>query len=154
MSNETKKTRHFILFEVNSIRYGIDSTQVKQIEMIGELTPLPNSPDFIDGLVFSRGEVVPVINLRKKFGFDTIEYDVQTRLIVVKQNEASVGLVVDSAKEFITVPVEKIEAVPDNITGISGKYMEGTILWNDRMIIILNPEPIVQLVDTSLNINQ
>ena len=72
--------------------------------MVEHVTPVPNAPPFVDGVVFSRGQVVPAVNLRARFGFERAEYDLRTRLLVVQHGGRSVGLVVDAAREFVSHP--------------------------------------------------
>ena len=77
---------------------------VAHIEMVEQVTRVPNAPRLVDGVVFSRGAVVPALNLRARFGFETVAYDLRTRLLVVQHQGRTVGLVVDSAREFVAIP--------------------------------------------------
>jgi len=151
--NETNKSKeNFILFELNKTTYAIQSSVVKQMEMIDQITPIPNAPDYIEGIVFSRGIVTPVINLRKRFGFEAIETTLSSRLIVVQSNEGTVGLIADSAREFIAIPAESIQPPPENISGLSGKYLEGIATLMERVILILDVESMLKLSDTTIDI--
>lgn len=151
--NENKKTKeNFILFELNKTTYAIQSSVVKQMEMIDQITPIPNAPDYIEGIVFSRGIVTPVINLRKRFGFEAVETTLSSRLIVVQSNQGTVGLIADSAREFIAIPTESIQPPPENISGLSGKYLEGIATLKERVILILDVESMLKLSDTTIDI--
>lgn len=151
--NENKKNKeNFILFELNKTTYAIQSNIVKQMEMIDQITPIPNAPDYIEGIVFSRGIVTPVINLRKRFGFEAIETTLSSRLIVIQSKEGTVGLIADSAREFIAIPTESIQPPPENISGLSGKYLEGIATLKERVILILDVESMLKLSDTTLDI--
>ena len=128
----------YILFELAGTAYALASAAVQRMEMIEHVTPVPNAPAFVDGVVFSRGRVVPAINLRRRFGFDRAAYDLKTRLIVVAHGERVVGLIVDSAREFVLIPPDAIQPPPDGLTGTSGNYLGGIATVADRVILILD----------------
>lgn len=151
MNQNDVTKENFILFELNKTTYAVKSLLVKQMEMLEQVTPVPNAPDYIDGIVFSRGQVIPVLNLRKRFGFDAIPYTLSTRLIVVQSNERSVGLVVDSSREFISIQNELIQPPPEYISGLSGKYLGGIATLGKRILLILDLESILQMSDTTIN---
>ena len=128
----------YVLFELDGTAYALSSEVVQRMEMVEQVTPVPNALSFVDGVVFSRGKVVPAINLRRRFGFEKIPYDLRTRLIVVSHAERSVGLIVDSAREFVTIPAEAMQPRPDAMGGTSGNYVSGIATVNNRVILILD----------------
>lgn len=128
----------FILFTLAGTDYGLRSQDVLHVEMVDRVTPVPNAAPFIEGVVFSRGAVVPVVNLRARFGFDRAPFDVRTRLLVVGGDSRRVGLLVDSAREFITIPAGTIHPPQEAITGLSGRYLEGVATIGQRIILVLN----------------
>ena len=73
----------YVLFSLDGTAYAIASTDVQRMEMVEKVTPVPNAPAYVDGVVFSRGKVVPAVNLRRRFGFERADYDLKTRMIVV-----------------------------------------------------------------------
>ena len=81
-------TEPFILFTVAGTTYGLRSRDVAHIEMVDQITAVPNAAHFVDGVVFSRGQVVPALNLRARFGFERAPYDLSTRLLVVREGGA------------------------------------------------------------------
>src|SRR5215218_3674498 len=103
--------------------------------MVEHVTPVPNAPPFVDGVVFSRGRVVPAINLRARFGFPRAAYDLKTRLIVVAHADRVVGLIVDSAREFVTIEAAAIQPPPDALAGTSGNYLAGVATVKDQVIL-------------------
>src|SRR6188472_120349 len=94
----------YVLFTVAGTTYALPSEQVRHMEMVEQVTPVPNAPPFVEGVVFSRGQVVPVVNLRVRFGFERAARDLRTRLLVVEAAGRMVGLMADEAREFITIP--------------------------------------------------
>lgn len=135
----------FILFELAGTTYGVRSRFVQQIEMIEDVAPVPNAHSAVDGVVLVRGQVIPALNLRTRFGFDKVERNLRSRLVVVNSGARVVGLIVDTAREFIKVPTESIEPPPEALTGLSGQYLEGIVTINERMILVLNLDAVLDL---------
>lgn len=135
----------FILFELAGTTYGVRSSFVQQIEMIEDVASVPNAHPAVDGVVLIRGQVLPALNLRKRFGFEKIERDLRSRLVVINTGARVVGLVVDTAREFIKIPTESIEPPPEALTGLSGQYLEGVVTIAERMILILNLDAVLDL---------
>jgi len=131
-------TETYVLFDLAGTAYAVPSQAVQRMEMVEHITPVPNAPAFVDGIVFSRGTVVPAVNLRRRFGFDRVAYDLRTRLIVVSHAGRTVGLIVDAAREFVTIPADAIQPPPDTLAGTSGKYLSGVVTLNDKVVLILD----------------
>ena len=148
MSNSQSKNANdsetFILFELAGTTYGVPSRAVEHMQMIEDnITPVPNAPGAVEGVVFSRGQVIPAINLRARFGFDRVPHDLRTRLIVASIEDRTVGLVVDSAREFISIPAGAIKPPGEAITGLSGKYLQGIATLGERIILMLNLSAVI-----------
>jgi purine-binding chemotaxis protein CheW len=101
---------------------------------------VPNAPAFVDGVVMSRGQVVPAINMRARFGFERAPLDVSSRLLVVQSSGRAVGLLVDACREFMTVPAAAIHPPGDALSGLSAQYVDGVASVGDRLIVILGLE--------------
>jgi purine-binding chemotaxis protein CheW len=151
MSANNKLAEPFILFEIGKANYGIHSRLVQQMEMIETITPVPKAPVFVDGIILSRGQVIPAINLRVRFGFEKIPYDTRTRLIVVNTGERMVGLVVDTAREFISIPTDAIQPPPEKLLGLSGKYLDGIATLGERLILLVNLEEILKMTEAEIS---
>jgi purine-binding chemotaxis protein CheW len=135
----------FILFELAGTTYGVRSRFVQQIEMIDHVASVPNAHPAVEGVVLVRGQVIPALNLRTRFGFERIERDLRARLMVINTGTRVVGLVVDTAREFLKIATEAIEPPPEALTGLSGHYLEGIATINERMILILNLDAVLDL---------
>ena len=136
----------FILFTVAGTTYALRSRDVQHIEMVEQVTRVPNAAPFVDGVVFSRGQVVPAVNLRARFGFERTPYDVRTRLVVVQAGSRSIGLVVDDSREFTRIAGESIQPPSDALAGMSGRYVEGIASVAGRLMLVLSLE---QLLNSS-----
>ena len=135
----------FILFELAGTTYGVRSRFVQQIEMIDDVASVPNAHPAVDGVILVRGQVIPALNLRTRFGFDKVERDLRSRLVVINVGTRVVGLIVDTAREFIKIPTESIEPPPEALTGLSGHYLEGIATIKERMILVLNLDAVLDL---------
>ena len=145
-SSATTNMKPYILFSVAGTTYALPSDQVKHMEMVGQITSVPNAAPFIEGVAFSRGQVVPVINLRVRFGFERQVPDLRSRLLIVEVNSRQIGLLADSAREFVSIGDELIHPPNEAIGGLSGNYVSGVATMDQRIILILNMTP---LVDTT-----
>jgi purine-binding chemotaxis protein CheW len=135
----------FILFELAGTTYALRSADIQQLEMIDHVTPVPNAPAFVDGVVSVRGQVIPALNLRARFGFARKEADIRTRLVVVRAGDRSVGLVVDSAREFAAITADMIQPPPMGVAGLSGEYLEGTAQLGERLVLLLDVKQLIEL---------
>lgn len=138
----------FILCELAGTTYAIRSQAVRQMEMVEQITPVPNAPDFVEGVVLSRGQVVPAISLRKRFGFEPRPYDLKSRLIVVSHANRLVGLLVDGAREFISIAEEQQQPPPEALAAMSGRYLQAIARVNERLILILDLEAVLNFTTT------
>ena len=135
----------FILFELSGTTYGVRSRFVQQIEMVDDVASVPNAHPAVEGVVLVRGQVIPALNLRTRFGFERIERDLRSRLVVINTDKRVVGLIVDTAREFIKISPDSIEPPPEALTGLSGHYLEGVATIGERMILILNLDAVLDL---------
>ena len=137
----------YILFTVAGTTYGLPTSEVRHMEMIEEVTRVPNAPAFVDGVVFSRGQVVPVVNLRARFGFERAPYDLRTRLVVVQSGARQIGLAVDASREFVGIPPTAVQPPSDALAGMSGRYVEGIASIGDRLVLLLNLDRVLNFGD-------
>ena len=140
----------FILFTVAGTTYAVRSRDVAHVEMLDQVTAVPNAAAFVDGVVFSRGQVVPALNLRARFGFERAPYGMATRLVVVQSGGRSVGLVADGAREFASFDPSLIQPPSSSMTGLSGRYIEGIANVGDRLILVLDLAEVMTFDDPVL----
>jgi purine-binding chemotaxis protein CheW len=141
----------YILFGVAGTTYALRSHDVLHIEMLEHVTPVPNAPAFVEGVVFSRGQVVPVINLRARFGFERAASTLRSRVLVVQHDTRRVGLLADESREFIRISNEAIKPPQVAIGGLSGNYLEGVATLGERIVLVLNVREIVETVPTAVS---
>ena len=139
----------YILFGVAGTTYAAPSRHVRHIEMIDEITTVPNAPPHIDGVVFSRGEVVPVVNLRARFGLERCARGIRARLLVVETDGRMVGLMADEVREFVTIPETAVQPPNASISGLSGNYIRGIANLNNRIVLILDLQDVIGVAPTA-----
>lgn len=148
-----------VVFQLLDQVYGVDIALVHEIIRMEVITKIPRTPDFIEGIINLRGKIVPVIDLRKRFGLEKAEKTATSRIIVVEVNGNMIGMVVDAVLEVLRIPKNKIEPPPPMVHGIEAVYLRGIALWGDRLIILFDLgkvlydrekeqlEPVYQLAD-------
>jgi chemotaxis signal transduction protein len=139
----------YVLCELAGATYAVRSDDIEHLEMVGHLTPVPNAPPFVDGVTSVRGRVIPVINLRAKFGFERQAADLRTRLIVVRASGRSLGILVDTAREFANIAETSVQPPPDGLADISTKYLRGTAHLGERLVLVLDVQELIRVSDTT-----
>lgn len=140
-------TDQYIVFSLAGTSYAVPTAQVTHVEMVDEVTRVPNAPAYVDGIVLSRGAVVPAMNLRARFGFERAPNDARTRLLVVQAAGRTVGLVVDAAREFRSIPASVIVPPSEGLSGLSGRYLRGIAAMGDRLIMVIDLDGLLDATD-------
>ncbi|MDD4568962.1 MAG: chemotaxis protein CheW [Tepidanaerobacteraceae bacterium] len=147
----TENIRQFVEFKIGEEEYGVDILQVKTIERMMPITRVPKAPKFVEGVINLRGEIVPIIDLKKRFDLPPNEITDNTRIIIVSVDDLTVGMIVDSATEVVQLPQEAIEPAPSITGSIDANYLDGVGKFEGRLLILLNvakllkPQEISQL---------
>ena len=140
----------YILFTVAGTTYALPSRQVAHVDMVEQVTRVPNAAPYVDGVVFSRGQLVPAINMRARFGFERVPSDLRTRFLVATVGGRSVGLLVDACREFMTIDGAAIHPPADALSGGTTPYIQGIATIADRMIVILDLEQLLSSTEPIL----
>ena len=140
------ETIQVVSFKLGSEEYGVDIAQVQEINRMVAITHVPRAPQFMEGVINLRGQLIPIIDLRTRFGMPRAEHTKNTRIVVTEIGAKRVGMVVDSVSEVLRLPVEQIEAAPDMITGVGTEYIRGVGKIEDRLIILLD---LARIISTS-----
>ena len=143
--NTTHTADTYILFDLAGAAYGIRSKDVLHVDLLEHLTPVPNTAACVDGVVFSRGMVIPAVNLRARFGFPREASTSRTRLIFLKSHQRTVALIVDSAREFRTIATESIRPIEETLAGVHGNYVKGVATLGDRLVLLLDVDAVLNL---------
>lgn len=126
-----------VSFHVGGEEFGLDILRVQEIIRVQQLTRVPNSPDFVDGVINLRGKVIPVIALRRRFGLEDRPHDKQTRIVVVEVRGTVLGFIVDSVSEVLRIPAETVEP-PPRLGKVEREYVSGVGKLDTRLLILLD----------------
>jgi purine-binding chemotaxis protein CheW len=142
-SEHENDLEQMVTFNLGEEEYGINILQVQEINRMVEITQVPQTEHYVEGIINLRGKVIPIIDLRKKFNMPEKEYDNRTRIVVVDVGNETVGLVVDSVSEVLRVPAGSLEETPKLISGevtsYSGTgYIKSIVKLEDRLLIYLD----------------
>ena len=138
-----------VSFHVGGEEFGLDILRVQEIIRIQPLTRVPNSPDFVDGVINLRGKVIPVIALRKRFGLPDQANDKQTRIVVIEVNGNVLGFIVDSVSEVLRIPADTVEP-PPRLGKVEREYVSGVGKLDDRLLILLDVDRLMSESDQSI----
>jgi purine-binding chemotaxis protein CheW len=146
MAQEGMEEEHLVTFTINTEEYAIRIMQVQEINRASEITSVPRAPYFVDGMTNLRGNVIPVLNIRKLFGLEDRELDDRSRIIIVDIEGSKTGLRVDQVNEVLRLPRGQIEKTPSIVvSGGANRYMQGVCKINGgrRIVVLLNMEKIL-----------
>jgi purine-binding chemotaxis protein CheW len=135
---DAKEILQLVTFRLGKEEYSLDILKVQEIIRHMELTRVPKSPDFVEGVINLRGKVIPVLDLRKRFGLPVDEKTNETRIIVVDVDSRTVGLKVDAVSEVLRLPSDTVEPPPAMVTGIESDYIKGVGKLDGRLLILLD----------------
>jgi purine-binding chemotaxis protein CheW len=126
MEYEEEDTQHgrYLTFALGGEAYGLEIGNVTEIVPIQPITPIPEAPEYVKGIINLRGRIIPVIDVRKRFGRPSAEYDDRTCIVVVDIKGVSVGLIVDCVSEVITIDDANIVPPPDYRSGVQTRYIK------------------------------
>lgn len=134
----------FVTFTLNDEEYAVDILSVQEINRITEITKVPNSPDYVEGVINLRGKVIPVINLRSKFGFEAKATDDDSRIIIMEIQGIVNGVIVDSVSEVLRIPASAIEAAPAVASDTISQYIKGLAKLENRLVILVEIDNLVE----------
>jgi purine-binding chemotaxis protein CheW len=127
-----------VTFSIGEEEFGVDILKVQEIIRTMEITKVPRAQDFVEGVINLRGKVIPIIDLRRRFGLDSKNHDKHTRIIVIEINNMIVGFVVDSVSEVLRIPAGTVEPPPPVVAGLESEYISGVGKLQDRLLILLD----------------
>lgn len=137
------KERQLVVFRLHNEEFGVEITDVREIVKPRHITRLPHVEEYIEGVTNLRGEVIPVINLRKRFGIQAQEDTQDTRIIMLEVNDSMVGFIVDAVTETLRLPEDAIDPPPSSIAGLRADYLAGVGKLENRLLILLEVDKIL-----------
>jgi purine-binding chemotaxis protein CheW len=132
-----------VVFELGSEYFGVEIAKVESIIKMQPITQMPHVPAFVEGITNLRGRVLPIIDLRKRFGLLPQEADKNSRIIVVSVDQTEVGMIVDGVSEVISVPEGAVEATPAITSNLDSAFITGIAKLDQRLVILLDIQRIL-----------
>ncbi len=140
---KTDAVSRLVSFRLANEEYGVDIMRVQEIILMGRITRMPEVPDFICGLINLRGHVIPIVDLRRRFGLQAADNDESTRIIVVNVASKTIGIVVDAVNEVLRINAGQVEPPPLSIAGIDHTCIRGLAKFDEKLLILLDIEHIL-----------
>lgn len=136
-----------VTFSIDEEEFGVNILKVQEIIRIMEITRVPRSPEFVEGVINLRGRVIPIVDLRRRFGLAAIAHDKDTRIIVIELNSLVVGFIVDAVSEVLRIPADTVEPTPPVAAGVDSEYISGVGKLQDRLLILLDLDKLLTAED-------
>jgi purine-binding chemotaxis protein CheW len=137
----------YLTFRLAEEEYGVEILKVQEIKGYSAITPIPNTPPYLKGVMNLRGTIVPVVDLRSKFAMDEAEYNQFTVIIVVKVGAKVMGLIVDAVSDVLNIPKVDIQATPDFGSEVDARFINGMAKAGDKLVVLLDIDRVMNAVD-------
>ncbi len=141
----TSEELQLVSFSIGEEEFGVDILKVQEINRMPAVTHVPDTEEHVKGVINLRGKVIPILDLRKMFGFAPREHDKNTRIVVLELSGTTVGMVVDAVREVLRIPARVLEAPPAAVAGSGSGFITSIAKLDDRMLILLDPERLQML---------
>jgi purine-binding chemotaxis protein CheW len=139
--------RELALFKVNDMICGLDTSLVQEINKQTEITDVHLAPNYVRGVMNLRGEIATVIDLRTKFGLESLEINDEMKVVVVRQGTENIGLLVDSVSDVVMADPQKISPPPSNVSGVTGIFFDGIYTMENDLVAVLNVDELLKMGD-------
>lgn len=133
-----QKLIQLVTFSIGEEEFGVNILQVQEIIRTMEITNVPRAPEFVEGVINLRGKVIPIVDMRSRFGLESKEHDKYTRIIVIEIDMIIVGFVVDAVSEVLRIPANSVQPPPPVVAGMDSEYIDGVGKLDDRLLILLD----------------
>lgn len=143
-------TREVLVFVLGAEEYGVDILKVQEIRGYEKVTPIPSAPEYLKGVVNLRGTIVPVIDMRVKFGMSEPKYDAFTVVVILRIAHRTIGIVVDAVSDVVGLAQDEVKPAPQLGTVVDSSFIAGLATQNDRMVLLLDIEKLLSSGELNL----
>jgi len=145
ISTQKSTSQQFLTFTVDGEEYGVDIMTVREIKGWTETTRLPNSQEFMRGVMNLRGLIIPIFDLRTRFHRGVTDATAKHVVIILAIGERNIGILVDTVSDILDASYDQIKPAPQSDTQIDADYISGLISLNDRMVVLLDVEHLFEM---------
>ena len=145
-----ESTREVLVFVLGAEEYGVDILKVQEIRGYEKVTPIPSAPAYLKGVVNLRGVIVPLVDMRVKFGLPTAAYDATTVVVILRVSGRVIGLVVDGVSDVVQLKPSEVRPAPSFGSVIDTSYLAGLAAQGERMVMLLDIEKLLSSGDMNL----
>ncbi len=138
MTGDQARQIQVIVFKLGDVEFAVPIVQAVRIVRLSPITRVPRAPSFLEGVINVEGDIIPVVDLKKRFSLAHAPFGPKARVLVVEAGEQPVGMLVDRVREILLLPPEAIESPPAMIADINGVFLTGVARLKDRLLIILD----------------
>lgn len=149
-NDDAGRLLQLVTFTISSEEFGLDILQVQEIIRTMEITKVPRAPDSVEGVINLRGKVIPIVDLRKRFGMEPRSHDSHTRIMVVEIHAMIVGFVVDSVSEVLRIQSNTVEPPPLIVSGVDSEYINGVGKLDGRLLLLIDLDRLLSGVETDV----
>lgn len=142
-------SEQLVVFDLGGESYGVDIAAVNTIIRMQEITRIPRSAEFVEGVINLRGSIIPVIDLRKRFGLEVSQATKASRIVVVEAVGQMIGMIVDAVAETLRLPSDAIEPPSPVVASIDSEYLRGVGKQDNRLVILLDIEKVLTAKEMS-----
>ncbi len=146
-STSVQEEKQLVVLNLGSEAFGVDIARVREIIRMLNVTKVPRTPDFVEGVINLRGKVIPVVNLRSRFGLPLEEQTRENRIVVVDIGGQDIGIIVDSVNEVLRISTEVVEPLSEVMVTAASDYLMGIAKLKDRLIILLDLGKVLSDID-------
>jgi purine-binding chemotaxis protein CheW len=149
---DTASEMQLVVFDLASESYGVDISAVREIIRMQAITRVPGAPQYVEGIINLRGQVIPVVDLRKRLDLKANEQTPDSRIVWVTINEHDVGVIVDAVTEVLRIPIASIEPPMEMVSSIDTDFVRGIAKLENRLIILLDLSKALTLTGAKLGV--
>ncbi|WP_295296152.1 chemotaxis protein CheW [uncultured Brachyspira sp.] len=140
---DVENSINLVTFKLGNNEYAIDIMQAKEIIKMEKITLIPNAPDYVEGVINLRGNIIPIVDLKKRFNLDENEGEKNTGIIIVKIDDVDMGIIIDAISKVVSIATSNIQPPPPMLSGIGQKYIKGVAKLEDKLLVVLDLEKLI-----------